>query len=132
MIRRKIARSIPESTGGRANGASIPFASALRRAAQARLLDDYFVRKEERGGAVVKLHQVHAPVQIIYLTENPWLFAESTAPFVVAHRSLQLAMLSDQSFCAYTVQHISTPPLLPGNPGVPILPYILASFGPDI
>jgi len=63
------------------------------------LLDYYFIRKEKRGGAVVKLHQVHAPVQIIDLTQDAWLFAESTAPFVVAHRFLQLAMFSDQFFC---------------------------------
>jgi hypothetical protein len=66
---------------------------------RARLLDYYFVRKEKRGGAVVELHEEHAPVQIIYLTQDAWLFAESTAPFVVAHRFLQLAMLSDWSFC---------------------------------
>jgi hypothetical protein len=66
---------------------------------RARLLDYYFVRKEERGGAVVELDKIHAPVQIIYLTQDAWLFAESTAPFVVAHRFLQLAMLSDWSFC---------------------------------
>jgi hypothetical protein len=63
------------------------------------LLDYYLVRKEERGGAVVKLNQVHAPVQIINLTQDAWLFPESTAPFVVAHRSLQPAMPSDWSFC---------------------------------
>lgn len=63
------------------------------------LLDYYFVRKEKRGGAVVKLHKIHAPVQIIYLTQDAWLFAESTTPFVVAHRFLQLAMLADWSFC---------------------------------
>jgi hypothetical protein len=71
---------------------------AAHRAAS-RLLDYYFVRKEERGGAVVELHQVHAPVQVIYLTNDPWLFAEATAPFVVTHWPLQLAMLSDQSIC---------------------------------
>src|SRR5215469_9768058 len=58
--------------------------------ANRRLLDDYFIRKEECGGAVVKLHQVHASVQIIYFTQDAWLFTESAAPFVVAHRSLQL------------------------------------------
>jgi hypothetical protein len=63
------------------------------------LLDYYFVRKEKRGGAIVKLHQKHAPVQIIYLAQDAWLFIESAAPFVVAHGSLQLAMLSDWSFC---------------------------------
>ena len=73
-----------------------------------RLLDDYLVRKEKRGGAVVELHQVHAPVQIIYLTDDPWLFAESTAPFVVAHRSLQLAMLSDQ-LSVFTLVNIFLP-----------------------
>jgi hypothetical protein len=62
------------------------------------LWDYYFVRKEERGGAVVELHQVHAPVQIIYLTDDAWLFAESTASLVVAYGSLQLAMLSDEYF----------------------------------
>jgi hypothetical protein len=62
------------------------------------LLDYYFVRKEKRGGAVVKLHQEHAPVEVIYLTQNAWLFAKSTAPFVVAHRFLEFAMLSDQFF----------------------------------
>src|SRR5271166_2489544 len=73
------------------------------------LLDYYFIRKEERGGAVVKLHQIHAPVQIINLTQDAWLFAESTAPFVVAHRSLQLAMLSDRSFCVYAGHHTFYP-----------------------
>ena len=67
--------------------------------AKRRLLDDYFIRKEECGGAVVKLHQVHAPVQIIHLTQDAWLFTESAAPFVVAHRSLQLAMPSNKDFC---------------------------------
>lgn len=52
------------------------------------LLDDYFIRKEKRGGAVVELHQVHPPVQIIYLTDDPWSFAETAAALVVAHRSL--------------------------------------------
>jgi cytochrome c oxidase subunit IV len=64
-----------------------------------RLLDDYFIREEECGGAVVKLHQVHAPVQIIYLTQYAWLFIESAAAFVVAHWSLQLAMPSNKDFC---------------------------------
>ena len=40
-------------------------------------------------------------------------------PFVVAHRFLQLAMLSDQFFCVYARHHILTPPLpfrsLPGH-----------------
>jgi len=58
-------------------------------------LDYYFVGKEERGGAVGKLHQVHATVQIVYLTQDAWLFAESAAPFVVTHGFLQLAMPSD-------------------------------------
>jgi len=52
------------------------------------LFDHYLVREEERGSAVVELHQEHAPVEIIYLTQDAWLFGESTATFVVAHRSL--------------------------------------------
>ena len=75
------------------------------------LLDYYFVRKEKRSGAVIELHQEHAPVEIINLTQDAWLFAESTATLVVAHRFLQLAMLSDQFFCIYARHHIFTPPL---------------------
>jgi hypothetical protein len=64
-----------------------------------RLLDDYFIRKEKSGGAVIELHQIHSPVQIIDLTQDAWLFTESTATFVIAHRSLQLTMPSNQYFC---------------------------------
>ena len=56
------------------------------------LFDDYFVREEERGGAIVELHQEHAPVEIIDLAQDTWLLAESAATFVVTHRFLQLAM----------------------------------------
>ena len=63
------------------------------------LLDDYFIREEECGGAVIKLHQVHAPVQIIHLTQDAWLFIESAAALVVAHGPLQLAMPSNKDFC---------------------------------
>ena len=56
------------------------------------LFDDYFVREEERGGAIIELHQEHAPVEIIDLAQDTWLLAESAATFVVTHRLLQLAM----------------------------------------
>ena len=56
------------------------------------LFDDYFVREEERGGAIVELHQEHAPVEIVDLAQDTWLLAESAATFVVTHRFLQLAM----------------------------------------
>jgi hypothetical protein len=78
------------------------------------LLNDYLIWKEECCGTIIKLDQEHAPVQIIDLTQYAWLFAESTAPFVVAHRFLQLAMPSDWSFCIYAGHHIFTPPLPPG------------------
>jgi hypothetical protein len=56
------------------------------------LLDDYFIREEERGSAIVELHQKHAPIEIIDLAQDTWLLTESAATFVVPHRFLQLAM----------------------------------------
>src|SRR5271163_1824141 len=95
-----------------------------------RLLDYYFVREQKRGGAVVELHQVHAPIQVIYLADDPWLFAETAAPFMVAHRLLQLAMFPDQYFTIYASHHIFTPPRPPCTSCFLILTDILASFGP--
>ena len=83
--------------GNHANSRILCSPTALH--AKRRLLYDYFIRKEESGGAVIELHQIHAPVQIIDLTQDAWLFTESTATFVIAHRSLQLAMPSNQYFC---------------------------------
>src|ERR1700730_7552738 len=96
------------------------------------LLDHYLIRKKERGGAVGKLHQVHSPVEIIYFTQDARLFAESTAPFMVAHRSLQLTMPSGNCFCVCNRLHIVTPPLHPVVPVHLVLPSSLASFGPNI
>jgi hypothetical protein len=76
------------------------------------LLDYYFVRKEKRSGAVIELHQEHAPVEIIYFTQDAWLFAESTATLVVII-FLPLRFLS-------------------GIPATITLTDILASFGPNI
>jgi hypothetical protein len=111
-------------------GASI--ARMRRICATMRLLDYYFVREQKRGGAVVELHQVHAPIQVIYLADDPWLFAETAAPFMVAHRLLQLAMFPDQYFTIYASHHIFTPPRPPCTSCFLILTDILASFGPDI
>jgi hypothetical protein len=97
-----------------------------------KLLDHYLVREKERGGAVCKLHQVHAPIEIIYFTQDAWLFAEPTAPFVVAHRSLQLTMPSGNCFYVCNRLHIIAPPLHPVVPVNLILPISLARFGPNI
>jgi len=100
-------------------------------ASRRKLLDHYLIREKERGGAVGKLHQVHAPVQIINLTQDAWLFAKSTAPFVVAHRSLQLTMPTRNCFCVCNRLHIITPPLHPVVPVNLILPSSVARFGPN-
>src|ERR1700720_3420915 len=101
-------------------------------ASEGKLLDHYLIREKERGGAVCKLHEVHAPIEIIYFTQDSWLFAKPTAPFMVAHRSLQLTMPSGNCFCVCDRLHIIAPPLHPVVPVNLILPYSLARFGPNI
>jgi hypothetical protein len=40
------------------------------------LLNDYFVREQERGAAVVKPHQVHVSAEVNEFAEDAWLFVE--------------------------------------------------------
>jgi len=57
---------------------------------QKRLLKYYLVGKQESGCAVVELHQIHMPIEIVQLAQNARSFVEMEVPLTVAHRSQQL------------------------------------------
>jgi hypothetical protein len=50
------------------------------------LLNDYFVREQERGAAVVKLHQVHVPPEVNQFAKDAWLFLETAQPLAIPYR----------------------------------------------
>src|SRR5690242_12863409 len=52
----------------------------------ARLFDDYFIRKQESGRAVVELHEQHAAPEIIDRAQNARLFAKSAQPLMITYR----------------------------------------------
>ncbi len=84
------------------------------------LFDDYFVRKQERSGTVVKLNQKHAPVEIIDLAQDARLFAEATATFVVAHWSLKFADPTHHRLIVFT-NHLFSIPSVSGQPVINVL-----------
>ncbi len=93
------------------------------------LFDDYFIRKEESGAAVVKLHQEHATVQIVHLAKNPGLLLKPAAPLLIPYKSEQSAMPSHHlSIDAYHGRfHLSHPWM--GSPQPHL--NILAIFAPN-
>jgi len=66
--------------------------SAAKNPRPAGLFDDYFVREEESGAAVVKLHQEHATVQIVHLAKDPGLLLKPAAPLMIPYKPDQSAM----------------------------------------
>src|SRR6266849_4107138 len=98
MVRQRFAapmRGCSDSCRASPAGAKL----ALRRPHECRLksspcglFHDYFVREEESGAAVVKLHQEHATVQIVHLAKDPGLLLKPAAPLMIPYKPDQSAM----------------------------------------
>src|SRR5208337_54972 len=69
-----------------------PFAAILRscrgadKLAPLRLVYNYLMRKDEGCGAVLKLHEVHDPIQVAHLAQDSWPFIEARKSLAVANR----------------------------------------------
>ena len=50
------------------------------------LLDRDFVRKKERRGAILELHQVHLASEVNQFAQDPGMFSETGAALLVTHR----------------------------------------------
>src|SRR5262249_44417938 len=69
-----------------------PVIEVVRSRRATSIFDDYFVREQEGGRTVVKLHEQHVSFQVVDLAQNFRFFTEPRTALVVAYGSQQPAM----------------------------------------
>src|SRR5262249_16195256 len=104
-------------------GRSPPVSEVVGSRRVASIFDDYFVREQEGGCTVVKLHEQHVSFQIIDLAQNFRLFTEPGAALMVAYGS-QHPTIPPPPRLRIANPHRHFPPLRAGN--------LAGSFPPPI
>ena len=78
-------RTLIEIRGEFEEGAPVTEVAGNRSATS--IFDDYFVREQEGGRTVVKLHEQHVSFQVVDLAQNFRLFTEARAALMIAYGS---------------------------------------------